>query len=162
MKNLGFSLIEIIIAVGLVAIFLPAVGVALSFSLRSSAQGENFSKAYRLAQEGMEATLHLKSQNDSAWDWINTPANTTPSDYYQPVQAGGVWQLGGKTTTPTVAPAPFTRKVTIIEVRRCGLIICDNPWAPVDQYSRKITIYVSWPEEDQTQEVKIDAYVTAH
>ncbi|MDP3998942.1 MAG: type II secretion system protein [bacterium] len=162
MKNSGFSLIEIIVAIGLVAIFLPAVGLILSFSLKSSAQGENYSRAYRLAQEGMEAVIYLKSQNNPAWDWLSTPAPTSPLEYYQPQNTGGIWQLGGKTTAPAPDPLPFTRKIVIEEVRRCGLNICSDPVAPLDPNSRKITVFVSWPEADQTSEVRVDSYVTAH
>lgn len=165
MKKSGFSLIEIIVAVGLAAIFLPAIGVMLSSALSSSIQGENFSKAYRLAQEGMEAVVYLKSQNAPSWDWINTPDNTTPGQYYQPTQTGGIWQLGGKTTTLVVTPSPFTRKIEVTQICRDAsrvLSDCNNPGASVDQYSRKITTYVSWPEKGQTQEAKLDAYVTAH
>lgn len=161
-RNEGFSLIEIIVAVGLAAIFLPAVGMIFAFAIGSASQGEKFSQAYRLAQEGMEAIFYLKSQNDPLWDWDNTPVNTDPGEYYQPAQTGGVWQLGGKTTTPDETQPPFTRKVEITPVRRCGLVICSDPWATVDPYSRKITVYVSWPEKGQTEEVKLEAYVTAH
>lgn len=162
MKNAGFSLVEIIIAVGLAAIFLPAIGVVLSFALGSSSQGEQFSQAYSLAQEGMEAIIYLKSQNDASWDWLTTPENTLAGEYYQPSQVGGTWQLNGKTTTPVITQEPFTSKTEITEVRRCGLVICNEPWAPVDPYSRKITVYVSWLEKGQVQEVRLDGYVTMH
>lgn len=161
-RNAGFSLIEIIVAVGLAAVFLPAVGMIFSFAIGSASQGEKFSQAYRLAQEGMEAAFYLKSQNDASWDWQTTPGNTASGEYYQPTQTGGVWQLGGKTTTPAVTQPPFTRKVGIVEVRRCGLVICSDPWATVDPYSRKITVHVTWPGKGQTEEVKLEAYVTAH
>lgn len=162
MKDSGFSLVEIIIAVGVAAIFLPAIGVILSFALGSSSQGEQFSQAYTLAQEGMEAIIYLKSQNDDFWDWLTTPENTLVGEYYQPSQVGEAWQLNGKTTTPAVTQEPFTRKIEITEVRRCGFAICDDPLAPVDPYSRKITVYVSWSEKGQEQEAKLDGYVTVH
>lgn len=158
----GFSLIEIVIAVGLAAIFLPAVGFILSFALRSASGGENLSKAHRLNQEEMEVMVYLKAKNDVNWDWVTTPVNTAEGEYYQPSQVGAVWQLGAKTKTPVVAPEPFTRKVQINEVRRCGLVICGEPLSPVDPYSRKITTYISWLENGQNTEVKFEAYVTAH
>lgn len=165
MKKAGFSLIEVMVAVGLAALFLPAIGITLSSALSSSVQGDNFSKAYRLAQEGMEAVFYLKSQNDLSWDWTNTPDNTIPGQYYQPAQTGGVWQLGSTTTTPVITPSPFTRKIEITQVCRDASSVlsdCSNPGASVDQYSRKIVTYVSWSEKGQTQEVKLDAYVTFH
>lgn len=162
MKNSGFTLIEIVIVIGLAAVFLPAIGAILSFALGSSSQGEKYSQAYTLAQEGMESVIYLKSQNDSAWDWTTTPQNSNPGEYYQPLQTGGNWQLGGTTTTPVINPEPFTRKIEIKETRRCGSTICQESWAPVDLYTRQVIVYVSWPDKGQAQEVKLEAYVTAH
>lgn len=161
-KKTGFALVEIVVAMGLVATFLPAIGVILSFNINSSSQGKNFSKAYQLAQEGMEAIIYLKAKNDPAWDWQNTPANTTTGEYYQPQQTGGSWQLGSTTTSPSITEDPFTRTIEISEVRRCSHIVCEDPLALVDQNSRKIIVYVSWPEKNQIQEVKLESYVTAH
>ena len=165
MKDSGFSLIEIIVAVGLAAIFLPAIGVILSFALFSASEGEQFSKAHNVAQEGMEAFFYLKSKNDSTWDWTTTPSNTASGEYYQPLQAGGIWQLGTKTTSPSVTQPPFTRKIELIQVcRNPSLTIadCSAPGASVDPYSRKVMVYVSWLENGQRQEVKLGSYVTAH
>lgn len=163
-KNEGFSLIEIIVAVGLAAIFLPALGMIFSFAIGSASQGEKYSQAYRLAQEGMEAIFYLKSQNDALWNWETSPVNTVSGEYYQPTQAGDIWQLGAKTTSLVVTQPPFTRKIGITQVcRNPSLIIdCSEPGASVDPYTRQITVYISWPEKGQTEEVKLEAYVTAH
>lgn len=67
----GFTFVEIIIALGLAAILLPALGRALSFSIRVASQGEKFSQAYALAQQGMENIYAQKSQ-----DWASL-ANST-------------------------------------------------------------------------------------
>lgn len=159
--NKGFTLVEILIAIALAAILLPAVGMILSFSIFSSSQGENFSKAYRLAQEGMEAIVYLKSQNNASWDWVATPGNTGINEFYQPSQSGGVWQLGTKTPSPTVTSEIFTRKIQINSVERCGFAICAIGGI-LDPHTRKITTHVLWTERDQPQEVKLETYVTAH
>lgn len=165
-KNLGFSLIEIIVAIGLAAIFIPVIGSTLSFSIRSSSQGEKFSQAHRLAQEGMEAIFYLKSHGGSEWQWeLNNPENTVLGEYYQPTQVGADWQLGGKIPEDSLTPEGiFTRKIAVAEVSRCGLRVCEEGeiGGIPDKHSRKITVYVTWPEENQTQEVKLNAYVTQH
>lgn len=133
MKEKGFTIIEIIIAIGLAAVFLPAIGTILSFSLKSSSQGEKFTQAYGLAQEGMEEIFFQKS----SWDW--------------------------ETVLPTPTPAslpPFTRTVKIEDVQRCGLDIC--PAGTPDPTSRKVIVSISWPESSGSQEVKLEAYVTKH
>ncbi len=164
-RNEGFSLIEIIVAVGLAAIFLPALGMIFSFAIGSASQGEKYSQAYRLAQEGMETIFYLKSQNDALWDWQATPANTLSGEYYQPNQVGDFWQLGPKTTSLVVTRPPFTRKIEIIEVcRNLSLIIndCGAPGVSIDPYTRKVISYATWLEKGQTEEVRLEAYVTAH
>ena len=161
-KEAGFSLIEIVVAIGLAVIFIPAIVIIFSLSITAASQGENFTKAFALAQEGMESVIYLKAQNNTAWDWQNTPVTTLTNEYYQPQQSGGIWQLGGKTTAPVVTAAPFTRRVEIVGVKRCGYSICDDPLALTDANSRKVIVYVSWPEKGQNQEVKLEGYVTAH
>lgn len=161
MKTHGFTLVEIIVAVGLAAIFLPAIGAMLSFSLTSASQGEKFSQAYALAQEGMETAFFLKTQ-PNIWDWTTTPANTSSGQFYQPSKIDGVWQLGEKTSTPVIGPEPFARTLQVSEVRRCGQDICSEPWGLVDDYTRQVVVSVSWSERGQPQEVKLEAYVTVH
>ncbi len=158
----GFTLVEIIVAVALAAIFLPAIGKALSLALQSSSQGESFNQAYALGQEGTEAIMNLKNIGDSNWNWTTTPGNTGVGQYYQPNQSAGVWVLGSVTSTPTVTKAPFTRTVEINEVRRCGSDICTNPGAPVDSTPRKIITTVNWLERGQPQKVVLTTYVSAH
>ncbi|OGK14126.1 hypothetical protein A3H80_04695 [Candidatus Roizmanbacteria bacterium RIFCSPLOWO2_02_FULL_37_19] len=162
MKNFGFTLVEVIVTIGLAAIFLPAIGVLLSLSLQSSVQGEKFSQAQALAQEGMEAVYYLKSQSDSGWDWVDTPENSPPDQFYQPTETDGIWELGSLTSSPIIGPEPFTRTVEITEVRRCGDDICTDASAPVDDTTRKILVTVSWPEKGSIQKVELDAYVTQH
>lgn len=159
MREKGFSLVEIIIAVGLVAIFVPAIGIIFSLSIFSASQGEKYSQAYSLAQEQMEALYSLKSEGGIRWDWISTPVNTAAGEYYQPYQFGGVWQLGAKTTAPTEIEG-FTKKVEISPVMRCGLAICEI--GGLDDASRKAIVYVLWNERGEEKEVTLETYVTRH
>lgn len=165
MKKNGFSLLEIIITIGLVAIFIPAIGVIFSLSVFSASQGEKFSQAYALAQEQMEAIYFLKSCDDSAWDWETTPVNTSIGEYYQLSNSGGTWQLGAKTTT-SVSDGEFTKKVAILPVFRIpplpGGEISQESWAVEDLTTRKIEILVSWNERGEKQEIRLSSYVTKH
>lgn len=162
----GFTFIEIIIALGLAAIIIPALAGVLSFSIRVTSQGEKFTQANALAREGMEAIYYIKSNDPTNWDWTSTPTNTSPGQYYQPKKSGNIWILGSITSNPSITNAPFTRTVTIEVVRRCGtapdLYICTDPLAAVDNYTREITTVVSWLEVGGPQKVSLESYVTAH
>ena len=169
MKQKGFSLIEILIAIALAAIFVPAISKLFTLSLQSSSQGRAYSEAYTIAQEQMEAILYLKSQNDPTWDWINTPENNadSPPDYYQPQFTSGTWQLGTKTTTPAIRNG-YTSTVTISPVHRCGDEICQDESAPIDPeadiglFTKFITVTVSWLESGHPKQVELNSYVTSY
>lgn len=97
MNERGFTFVELLISLGLVAIFIPAIYRALSFSLLESRQGEQFSVAWSMAREGMESIF---AQKDS-WAWTSTdPINGSTETYPQ---------------------VPYTRTVTISEVVRGGI-----------------------------------------
>lgn len=158
MSRAGFTFVEIIIALGLAAILLPALGQALSFAIRAAAQGEKFSQAYNLAQEDMEAIYYIKSNDPANWAWSSaSPA----SGVYQPSKSGNEWILGPLVTTPAVAPAPFTRTVQIFPVNRdiSGNV---SVTGSEDPNTRFIQVIVSWPEANTTQKVTLDSYVTNH
>ncbi|MDP3955470.1 MAG: type II secretion system protein [bacterium] len=138
MKNSGFSLIEILIAIALVAVFIPAIATIFSLSLQSSSQGEKFSQAYTLAQEGMETAFSLKSQDTEDTDFWNDDTVSLPT-----------------------LPSPFTRNVALNcgQTPDCPCLDDDG----VNPHCRQVTVTVSWPERDTLEpQVKLEAYVTKH
>ena len=141
LNNHGFTFVEIIIALGLVAILLPALSRALSFSIRVAAQGEKFSQAYNLAQQGMEEMYAQKSQN-----W-STFVGLTPTPVYI---------------------SSYRREITIANGLRCGTkptwVICDasSMGSQSDPDTKKVTVVVYWPEVGGEQNVTLNSYVTNH
>lgn len=162
MKKNGFTLVELIIAIGLAALFIPALVNVFSFSLRSADQGRNYSQAYAVAQEQMEAIYYLK-EFDPEWLWLpDSPANNSPADHYQLELVGGEWQRGGKTSTLKEMDG-YTSKVKILPVHRDSLgDIQDDPVYPLDPTSRKIIVTVSWKENGVPTEVELVSYVSRH
>lgn len=157
-NNLGFTFVEIIVALGLAAILLPALGNAIAFSIRAASQGEKFTQAYALAQEGMEAIYYIKSNNDTNWAW----SASSPADgIYQPSKSGSIWVFGSPVTTPVISPLPFTRTVQVSSVNRdaSGNIISSGAQDPNTRFVR---VVVSWPEPGGPQNVTLNSYVTNH
>lgn len=162
MKTNGFTLVEMLIAIGLAALFLPALVYVFSFSLGSANQGENYTQAYALAQEQMEVIYYLK-ENDLNWNWSSEPENTAVNEYYQPTKNGsGIWSLGSKTSSPLETNG-HTITVQILPVKRTatGDITEDEGGIP-DDTSRKIIVNVTWMEKSVPTQIDLVAYVSQH
>lgn len=158
----GFTLVEILIALALVAILIPAFITALHFSIFTSGQGDSFSRAYALAQEQMEVIYLLK--NEGGWTWDDTsPLNTAPGSYYQPVKSGNTWTLGSMTSAP-IPDGFYTKKVEIKPIMRdaAGVINGSPPLTDDNENSRFVTVYVKWKENGITQEVKLESIITKY
>ena len=134
MKN-GFSLIEILIAIAVAAVVLPAVIILISFGSFTSGQGETYTKAYAIAQKEME--------------------------YIYGQKAGWVWDASSPVNNTSVATEDiFTKTVKIEGVLRCSLDgnkICST--GSNDDTTRKVTVEVSWNERGKNQDVTIESYV---
>jgi prepilin-type N-terminal cleavage/methylation domain-containing protein len=160
MLKKGYTLIELIVAIGLSALFLPAIVYVFSFSLNSAVQGGSYTKAYALAQEQMEAVYYLKAY-DPNWDWISFPENNSGLDYYQPQKVDGNWLLGAKTTSPQNENG-FTSKLQIFPVRRTFDDISDDHLSELDPSSRKVVVTVDWLEKGEPVSIELVTYVTEY
>jgi type II secretory pathway pseudopilin PulG len=163
MKNRGFSFVEIIIALGLAAIIIPALASALSFSIRITSQGEKFTQAYGLVQEGMEAINYIKDKSppDTNWKWDKSPLNPVDGTYQPVKQPNGTWVLNTLVTSPVIGPKPFTRIIQVASVYRDSNKNI-KPTGTIDPFTRKITSIVTWPESAGIQTASASAYVTKH
>jgi len=161
----GFTLIELIIAIGLMAIFIPSLVFVFSFSLGTSVQGESYTQAYTLAQEQMEAIYYLK-ENDISWNWTSFPENNGEFDYYQPTQEDGVWSLGAKKDGPPKITDGYAVTVKILPVvRNATGNISEDPEDPLntlDPTSRKILVDVAWNEKGEPTNIDLVSYATKH
>lgn len=162
-KQSGFTFVEIILAIGLAALLLPALSRALSFSLKISSQGEKITQANALASEGMEAVYYIKTHDTANWAWT---AASPATGQYQPAKTAGIWSLGTVVGSPVAAPGTFTRVVYVSPVMRSGTDICTDPcsdaFAVSDPTTRKVTVVVSFPESVGSQSVNLESYVTQH
>ncbi len=160
MKINGFTLVELIIAIGLAAVFIPAIVFVYSFSLGSASGGESYTRAYALAQEQMEAVYYLKS-GVIGWNWLDDSINTNPGEYYQPNNLSGNWVLGAKTSAPASIDG-YISTVEIYEVLRDGGGSIVDGAGVKDEYTRKIKVRVSWKENGIPTGIDLISYVTNH
>jgi prepilin-type N-terminal cleavage/methylation domain-containing protein len=153
----GFTLVEIIVALGLAALILPALAYVFSFAVTTSSQGGKYSQAYALAQENMEAVYHLKD----TWVWTDDTFNTDSGTFYQPSQDGsGNWDLGLEVPSASLATDAngFTEKVQVLPVyRNAGEL---SSGGTTDPNTRKIISTVIWKINGQEESLSVSSYVT--
>ncbi|MBI3282844.1 type II secretion system protein [Candidatus Curtissbacteria bacterium] len=165
----GFTFVELVIVMGLALVFLLGTSSLFYLAIRSSSKASFASQARALAQEGIEAVIAIRDIGGADWDWSNTPLITAAGEYYQPFLSTSTWKLGNKlNASPAAKLSPpddaFTRTVKIESVQRavgCGLPICSIVTAggTVDVNTKKITVIVSWSEDDGAHNLTIENYL---
>ncbi len=145
-KNQGQSLIEVLVAIGVFAIFGFAVaGLALD-SYVTTRRGEEETKAAAVAEEGINAARSI----------IKAAFNDLPvGGPYGLDKSGGYWQLSGSSDSVD----QFTRTVTVEEVYRNsgGNIVSSG--GTLDLHTKKIISEAEWDfAPGRTQNVILSAY----
>lgn len=127
----GQLLVELLLALALSAIMLPALLVGLIGSREGKAQQRQRLDATTLSKEAHEA---LRVIRERGWDYVST--NGT----YYPITSGNTWDLA----TGSATVNGFARYLTIGDVYRdaSGAIVPSG--GVVDPLTKKITITVSW------------------
>lgn len=127
----GQSLIELLIAIGLTAILLPALLTGIVSSREGKAQEAERLEALGLLREANEAVRNVREKG-----WSNIATNGS----YYPTISGSTWTL----TSGTQTIGNFTRSVTIESVQRnpAGAIVTAG--GTVDPGTKKISTQVNW------------------
>lgn len=148
MKNHGHSLIELIVAIGLLALLLPALVLALLFSREGRPQQQQRQEALLLLKETLEIARSVRES-----DWTTFAVNGT----YHPAISSNAWTLlnGPETVND------FTRQLIISDVYRnsSGVIVASG--GTIDLSTKKITTTVSW-NTPFASSVSSTYYVTRH
>lgn len=148
MKNHGHSLIELIVAIGLLALLLPALALALLFSREGRPQLEQRQEALLLMKEAVEIARSVRES-----DWTTFAVNGT----YYPVVSGTSWTLANGSEIIN----DFTRQLAIGDVYRDGSGIIVISGGTLDPSTKKITTTVSWSTPFPSS-VSSTYYVTRH
>ena len=151
-KDRGVTLVEVLVAAGIIMVFLTTLVSVHNTYLRSSFSNVDSVKASFLGEEGIEA---VKGIRDSSWS-ANISPTTNGTPYYL-VFAGGVWTL---TTTSSQIDAKFYRKITFSAVNRDASNAITNSGGTLDTNVRKVNSEVSWLDRGATTTRSIDTYIT--
>ncbi|OGK16090.1 hypothetical protein A2774_01825 [Candidatus Roizmanbacteria bacterium RIFCSPHIGHO2_01_FULL_39_12c] len=130
--NKAQSLVELLLAIGLSAILLPALITGLVSSRSGKSQQTLRVEAISLIKETQEAVRSIRNR-----DWGNIAVNGT----YHPVISGTMWASASGSLTE----AGFTKSYAVSSVNRdVNGAIVTPPAGTVDNSTKKIDILVSW------------------
>ncbi len=143
-------MIEILVAVSIIAVFVLAAMNVAQKSIVVARQSLHTSQAKFLLEEGAEAARIVR---DNAW--ANISALVVGTNYY-PTYTGGTWTLSATSNTVGV----FTRKVVLANVNRDDTskdIVASG--GTLDDGIKLVTVTVSWLEGSTTVSKTLQFYL---
>ncbi len=149
LRSAGHTLIELLVAMGLLAIVMPALLSSLALSTQSNQRHEKRQQAQAMLIESQEALRAIRS---SGWAAVATPGT------YHPVYESEEWQLA----SGSASQDGYTKAITISSVRRSsddGDIVASGGW--IDPSTMKIDVTVSWQAENSLS-VSTSTYMTRY
>lgn len=147
----GFSLLEVIIGLAILLIAIFSLLAVSQISLKLLSKSSHNIKAAFLLEEGIEA---IKILRDSSW--TTNIGSLSPGVSYYLEFSDSVWR---STTTKSYIDNIFERNFIIGNVYRNtdGDIAASGT---ADPNTKKVSVFVSWPERQQTITKSVSAYIT--
>lgn len=149
----GSTLVEIILAIGMVVLILPASLENQILYSRSASSNINLTKASLLLEESVEV---MKFLSGNAWSSTITPL-VSDQPYYLEF-SGSTWSIS---PTPNTIDS-FTRTVILNDVYRTGNYNIDPNGMPgdiLDPNTKKLTVTVSWTEKNTVLTRTLTTYI---
>ena len=144
----GQSLVELLLAISLAALLLPALLTGLVASREGRVQQKQRSDAVSYLRESAEAVRNVR---DSGW------SNFATNGTFHPVISGSNWSLvsGAETLNG------FTRQIVVSDVSRdaSGAIVTSG--GTVDPSTKKVVSTVSWTQP-YASNISSTTYITRH
>lgn len=144
-NNKGLSVLEIVVAVGIMSLVVFSLGKVNETALRLSSESADRSEASLLLNEGMEAVRFLR---DKSWGQ-KISLLTLGQNYYLAFATSTGYMA--TTTAPALIDGKFTRTVVFSEALRDEEDTLASSGAN-DPSARKVTIIVSWQNRDSYSE----------
>jgi Tfp pilus assembly protein PilV len=135
-KTFGFSLIEIILAIGMLMMSLISVSFYHKKILDVSISTTLHIQSSFLLEEGIEA---VKQMRDQGWATKIAPLSTTTTYYFY--WNGTSWT---STTTLVLVENIFTRTFVVHDVARDATTFNIDPAGVYDPGTKQVTVSVAW------------------
>ena len=154
MKNKGFGLLEIVIAVAIVGGALWALASVFLLAERAQELSREKLQAVFLAEEGLEAIRYLR---DAGWNQ-NIASLASGADYYLTFAPSTSQWAVSSSPVPDI-DGIFLRSFRVQAVLRDS---GDNiaPSGTNDPETRKIIMKVAWSFQQSSESVSLEAYLT--
>jgi type II secretory pathway pseudopilin PulG len=127
----GTTLVEVLVAIGLLGIMLPALMFAFITANHAGPAADKKLHAAALLRESREAVRSVRDDN-----WANISSNGT----YHTVTTDGHWALAGNSATTN----GFTRKIVITSVHRDANGNIVKSGGAADSSTKQISLTISW------------------
>lgn len=149
-KNIGFSLVEAILAVSIFALIVTALVGGYLYGVEGTAQSGIRARAVFLAEEGIEAVRSIKQ---NAYNELQFSQSGI-------VNVSNRWELLGEGTSETIGI--FSRTIVFNDVcRDVSDLIVTCPGLYTDVFTKEVVVTVSWNAGSTiTRYVKRSDYIT--
>jgi type II secretory pathway pseudopilin PulG len=148
-RQAGQSLIEIILAMGLSAIILPALLTGLVSSRQGKVQQSQRTQAVYFLNETIDAVRSAREK-----DWVSFAVDGA---YHISTASGSSWTLVPGATTS----AGFTQQVIIDDVNRDSTGAIVSSGGTLDPSSKKVDVLISW-DQPYLSTVSATLYMTRY
>lgn len=151
----GSLMLEIIVSVGVLALFCVAIGGIVVANARVVTTANLETRATAIAREGMEEVIAIKQ---ASWSGV---ALTSPTNTYivQKVEvASPYFELHAG---PSEQVDSFTRTITMTQgMRDAGTQILSDAGTLPDPNTRKVIVSVTWDDRGTHKSVSLVSYLT--
>lgn len=150
-RNRAVSLVEVVIASGIIATLSVAIFSAYTLMSRYAIQNTPFVQASMLAEEGIEAVKVMRD-----FGWTDNIGNLTAGANYRLLWADSRFSA---TTTSNFIDGKFDRYFTLENVYRDGSFNIVSSGGTLDTGSKKVTVTVAWRQGSATTTKTIESYI---
>jgi type II secretory pathway pseudopilin PulG len=151
--NKGISLVDLLVAIAIIAIVFSIILGSLSISLSTSSLIKQTIQANNIAFEIIEAVRNFR--DGTIWNVNGLGTLATDTDYY-PQATSSKWQMVQGIENIN----GFKGKVILKDVMRDSNNNIVESGGNYDPDTKKVIVNVSWQEKGRTHQVEITTYLT--
>lgn len=141
----GISIVEIIIAAGIIAVSVIGIAGAIQVYLKIVYQNARETQAVLLLDETAEAVQHLRDVSFETY-----VADRDPDQEYTLYWNGFGYALA---TSTLVLPYEMTRTIMFADVSRDGSDQIVQNGGTIDSDTKKVSITIRWPYKNETKSI---------